>query len=75
VGKKEKPTSPSGAKELVPNVSLVVFHVVFFEERQELFLKRMLFVMFLLFSDVFLNRCDARFADAEYSVAGLPSEV
>jgi len=34
----------------------------------------MLLVMFFLFGDVFCDRCDVRFADAEHSVSGLPSK-
>ena len=35
----------------------------------------MLFVMFFLTGNIFCHRPDIRFADAEYSVSGLPGEI
>ena len=67
-------TSPDGAKEtdLIPDVLLVILHVILLQERHILLLKRMVLMMFLLPGDVFGDRRNIRFANAEHSISGLP---
>ena len=48
VGDDAIPTSPQVLQKLAPQVFLVVGHVILFEERKKLFLKRMFFMIFLL---------------------------
>ena len=71
----QEPTSPKGRQKLASKVFLVVHHVVLSQERQKLFLKGMLFVMFFLTGNIFCHRRDIRFADAENSISGLPGKV
>src|SRR5580698_6833189 len=63
-----------GERKLIPQIFLVVSHVVLLKELQELVLKRMPLMMFFLARNVFCQGCDLRFANAEYSVPGLPSK-
>jgi hypothetical protein len=50
VGERHKTyEAPEGRKRLIPDVALVVSHLVLLEERKELFLKRLFLVMFFLF--------------------------
>ncbi len=39
LGKRNKNTSPEGAKELIPDIPLVVRDIVFLQERHEFFLE------------------------------------
>jgi hypothetical protein len=50
--------SPEGAKEttLIPNIPLVIFHMILLQERHILLLKRMFLMMLLLPGDVFGDR-------------------
>ena len=64
-----------GRKRLIPDVALVISHVVLLEERKELFLKRVFLVMLFLPGNIFRDRRDMRFAHAEHTVAGLPCEL
>ena len=64
-----------GRKRLIPDVALVISHVVLLEERKELFLKRVFLVMLFLPGNIFRDRRNIRFAHAEHTVAGLPCEL
>ena len=68
-------SAPEGRKKSIPQVFLVVGRVVLLEKGQELFLKRVLLVMFFLAGDVFRNGADARFANAEDCIASLPGKI
>ena len=75
VGERANRLAPKGRQKLAPKIFHIVSHIVFLEERQELVLKRMLFVMFLLTGNIFGYGRDVRFAGAEHAVSGLPGEI
>ena len=59
VGKWRDAMQPrQGRKKLIPEVFLVIGHIVLLEERNELLLKRMLFVMLLLSGNISSRRGD-----------------
>jgi hypothetical protein len=63
--------APEVRKKLIPNVSLVIRHIVLFEECDELLLKRMSLMMFLLCGNIFCDRFSVRLAHTEDSISGL----
>jgi hypothetical protein len=67
-------TSPNGAKEaqLIPNIPLVIFHIILLQECDELLLKRMLFMMLFLSRNIFRDHANIRLANAKRRVPGLP---
>ena len=60
----QAPTAQRGDKSIqpasIPNVTLVVFQFVQFEERNEFFLESLLCVMFFLILQILSNRIDRR---------------
>src|SRR5262249_24914078 len=58
--------------ELIPNISLVVFQLVFSEQPAEFVLKRFAPMVFFLVSDVALERFDMRRTYGKRTVATLP---
>jgi len=69
VGQLEEKTerAPKGRKKLIPNISLVVGHVVLLEEGHIFLLKRMLPMMFLLLGDISCDGRGVRLARSETS--------
>ncbi len=57
---------------LIPNIGLIVFDAVFFQEHQKLFLERTGAVVFFLLVDVGAEGIQIRGADRKASVAALP---
>ncbi len=72
LGNKETRQGLKGRKKLIPDISFVMRNMVLLEERNELLLKRMLLVMFLLVRNVFGNSGNVGFADAKHTISGLP---
>src|ERR1700733_3748504 len=65
-------SAPEGRKKLVPNIFLVIRHIVLLEESDKLLLICMFPMVFFLLGNVFCYVCDVRFAHAENGVSGLP---
>src|SRR5206468_2218615 len=59
----------------IPNVLLVVLHVILLQKHDELFLERSCAMMLLLSGNIFRHVGHTRFADAENSVTCLPRKL
>ena len=72
--KKQRSTNDVGMNHSIPDIFRIVLNTILLQKGNELFLERMLFMMFLLSGDVFGDGRDAGFTHAEYAVTGLPRE-
>ena len=73
--KKQRSTNDVGINHSIPNIFRIVLNTILLQKGNELFLERMLLMMFLLSGDVFGDGRDAGFTHAEYAVSRLPGEI